>query len=243
MNPRAVAIVAAAWLALGSAGTWALAQNAAAVRYDDIKGLPLHEVPTKSPSPTTAAVFLSGDGGWAGMDRRVSEDLAAHGVSVVGLDSRAYLMKARTPDEAAADIARVIRHYTTQWAVQHVALVGYSRGADMAPFIVNRLPERPSLRVGAGRATRASRAGQLPVSLGGPADRNVEAVGSPRSSRSWSAFAGHAGAVRLREGREGIVMPPRRHERCPGRQARRAATISMVTTTRSRRRSFDSSHL
>jgi len=140
MNPRAVSIVAAAWLALGSAGTWALAQNAAAARYDDIKGLPLHEVPTKSPSPTTAAVFLSGDGGWAGLDRRVSEDLAAHGVSVVGLDSRAYLMKTRTPDEAAADIARVMRHYTTQWAVQHVALVGYSRGADMAPFVVNRLP-------------------------------------------------------------------------------------------------------
>ncbi|HEX5075191.1 MAG TPA: AcvB/VirJ family lysyl-phosphatidylglycerol hydrolase [Gemmatimonadaceae bacterium] len=141
MSPRAVSIVAAVWLALGFAGTGALAQNAAAAPYDDVNGLPLHVVPTKSPSPTsTAAVFLSGDGGWAGLDRRVAEDLAAHGVSVVGLDSRAYLMKAKTPDEAAADVARVMRHYTTEWAAQHVALVGYSRGADMAPFIVNRLP-------------------------------------------------------------------------------------------------------
>ena len=139
MNPRAVSIVAAAWLALGSAGTRVLAQNAPVIRDDGVKGLPLHEVPTKSPAPTAVAIFLSGDGGWAGLDRRVSDDLAAHGVSVVGLDSRAYLMKTRTPDEAAADVARVMRHYTAQWAVQHVAVVGYSRGADMAPFVVNRL--------------------------------------------------------------------------------------------------------
>jgi type IV secretory pathway VirJ component len=37
-------------------------------------------------------------------------------------------------------MARVIRHYTARWNVQRLALVGYSRGADMAPFIVNRLP-------------------------------------------------------------------------------------------------------
>jgi len=140
MNARAVSVVAAAWLALGPAWTSLRAQNAAAVRDDDVKGLPLHELPSKSPSPTAVAIFLSGDGGWAGLDRRVSEDLAAHGVSVVGLDSRSYLMKTRTPDEAAADVARMMRHYTAQWAVQHVALVGYSRGADMAPFVVNRLP-------------------------------------------------------------------------------------------------------
>ncbi len=140
MNPRAVSIAAAAWLALGSAGTSTLAQNTTAVRDDDVRGLPLHVVPTKSPSPTAVAIFLSGDGGWAGLDRRVSDDLAARGVSVVGLDTRSYLMKARTPDEAAADVARVMRHYTAQWAVQRIAVVGYSRGADLAPFVVNRLP-------------------------------------------------------------------------------------------------------
>jgi len=140
MNPRAVSIAAAAWLALGSAGTSTLAQNTTPVRDDDVRGLPLHVVPTKSPSPTAVAIFLSGDGGWAGLDRRVSDDLAARGVSVVGLDTRSYLMKARTPDEAAADVARVMRHYTAQWAVQRIAVVGYSRGADLAPFVVNRLP-------------------------------------------------------------------------------------------------------
>ena len=140
MNGRAVSIAAAAWLALGSAVASAVAQNTTAIRDDDVGGLPLHVVVTKAPSPTAVTIFLSGDGGWAGLDRRISDDLAARGVAVVGLDTRSYLMKARTPDEAAGDVARVMRHYTAQWAVQHVAVVGYSRGADLAPFVVNRLP-------------------------------------------------------------------------------------------------------
>lgn len=142
MSVRAVSIVTAAWIALGSGVVPVAAQKAARVGPDDdVSALPLHVVATKAPSPTALAVFLSGDGGWAGVDRRVSEDLAARGVAVVGLDSRSYLMKVRTPDEAAADVARVIRRYTAQWAVQRVAVVGYSRGADIAPFIVNRLPD------------------------------------------------------------------------------------------------------
>jgi len=141
MSVRAVSIVTAAWLALGSGAVPAEAQKATRVADDDVSALPLHVVATKSPSPTALTVFLSGDGGWAGVDRRVSEDLAARGVAVVGLDSRSYLMKARTPDEAAADVARVIRRYTMLWGVQRVAIVGYSRGADIAPFIVNRLPD------------------------------------------------------------------------------------------------------
>jgi type IV secretory pathway VirJ component len=86
------------------------------------------------------AVVLTGDGGWAPIDRRIAADFSARGVPVVGLDSRAYLKIERSPEEAAADVARVIRKYTSQWAVQRIAIVGYSRGADMAPFIANRLP-------------------------------------------------------------------------------------------------------
>jgi type IV secretory pathway VirJ component len=107
---------------------------------NDVGGLPLHLVTTKGGSPAALAIILSGDGGWAGIDKRIGDNLAAHGVAVVGLDSRSYLMNGKTPDEVAGDIARVIRHFTAQWSVQRVALVGYSRGADMAPFIANRLP-------------------------------------------------------------------------------------------------------
>jgi type IV secretory pathway VirJ component len=106
------------------------------------------------------AVMLTGDGGWAANDKRIADEHAERGVAVVGFDSRSYLMKARTPGEAAADVARGIRHYSAQLGGQRVALVGYSRGADIAPFIANRLPvtlrERLALIALLGPAERAN---------------------------------------------------------------------------------------
>lgn len=138
---RVVTTVAATLLSMGAvAGPVAAQKKPVARGGSDVGGLPLHLVAMKSGSPAALAIILSGDGGWAGIDKRIGDNLAAHGVAVVGLDSRSYLMNGKTPDEAADDIARVMRHFTAQWSVQRVALVGYSRGADMAPFIANRLP-------------------------------------------------------------------------------------------------------
>jgi type IV secretory pathway VirJ component len=86
------------------------------------------------------AVFLSGDGGWVGLDRGVADELANHGIAVVGWDSLKYFWSARTPQGAAADLDRVLRHYAGAWGKAHALLVGYSQGADTMPFMVNRLP-------------------------------------------------------------------------------------------------------
>jgi type IV secretory pathway VirJ component len=104
------------------------------------------------------ALFLSGDGGWAKLVRDVSHVLVDSGIAVVGLNSRAYLGRRRTPDEIAADAARLIAHYRSAWGRDSVLLIGYSRGADIVPFIANRLP--PSLR-----------ARVALVALRGPAER------------------------------------------------------------------------
>ena len=107
---------------------------------DDIARLPLHVVtPTRS-APTAVAIVLSGDGGWADIDKRLAESLVARGMGVVGLDSRAYFMTKRSPDESARDAARLMRHFTTAWSTTRIVLIGYGRGADVAPFIANRLP-------------------------------------------------------------------------------------------------------
>jgi type IV secretory pathway VirJ component len=87
------------------------------------------------------AVFLSGDGGWVGLDRGVADELAQHGIAVVGWDSLKYFWQARTPQGAAADLDRVLRHYASSWGKSHALLIGYSQGADTMPFMVNRLPE------------------------------------------------------------------------------------------------------
>ena len=108
-----------------------------------VADLPLVPVPSTVPSDTLA-VLLSGDGGWAGIDKQLAAKLAAAGVPVVGLDSLRYFWSARTPDGLAQDLDRVMRSFAVQWKKTRVILIGYSQGADMLPFAVNRLPATSS---------------------------------------------------------------------------------------------------
>jgi len=107
----------------------------------DIKGLPVIEIPASGSSREDFAIVLSGDGGWAGLDRKIAELLSAkHGVSVVGFNCLAYFLNRRTPEGAAGDVERILRHYCGVWAKSRIILIGYSFGADVLPFIASRLP-------------------------------------------------------------------------------------------------------
>lgn len=113
---------------------------------ESVQDLPLREVPAAQPGKVMALV-MSGDGNWAHFIAQLSDTLAARGVSVVGLESRAYLSHPRTPEETAQDMTRVIRAYLRRWGADSVLVVGFSRGADFAPFVVNRLPPEVRDRV------------------------------------------------------------------------------------------------
>ena len=93
------------------------------------------------------AIIMSGDGGWAGLDQDVAAALSAKGIPVVGLDSLRYYWTARTPDGLAADTDRMIRYYLAHFGKQRVLLIGYSQGADVLPFAVNRLPDATRARL------------------------------------------------------------------------------------------------
>lgn len=108
-----------------------------------VADLPLVLVPSTVPSDTLA-VLLSGDGGWAGIDKQLAAKLAAAGLPVVGLDSLRYFWSARTPEGLAQDLDRVMRSFAAQWKKRRVILIGYSQGADVLPFAVNRLPATSS---------------------------------------------------------------------------------------------------
>lgn len=110
-----------------------------ALRPLQINDLPVNEVHAEGNSDEFA-LLLTGDGGWAGLDQELAAHLAAGGLPTVGLNSLKYFWTQRTADEAAQDVARIIRHYLASWNKKRVLLVGYSFGADVLPFIVNRLP-------------------------------------------------------------------------------------------------------
>jgi type IV secretory pathway VirJ component len=116
-----------------------LASGEVATAPTALRDLPITEVPATGQGPDVFAVMISGDGGWARLDKGLSAELARRGIPVAGLDSLHYFWRARTPDETAADIDRIIDHYATHWHRQHVLLIGYSFGADVMPAVFNRL--------------------------------------------------------------------------------------------------------
>ncbi len=107
-----------------------------------LEDLPIVEVPAEEGAPKSDlfAVLLSGDGGWAGLDKEVAAALSKRGVPVAGIDSLRYFWHERTPDGLAQDVDRLLRYYAYHWDKKRALLIGYSQGADVMPFVVNRLP-------------------------------------------------------------------------------------------------------
>ncbi|HEY0513383.1 MAG TPA: AcvB/VirJ family lysyl-phosphatidylglycerol hydrolase [Thermoanaerobaculia bacterium] len=105
-----------------------------------VKGVPLIEVPARAPGGGEMAVLLSGDGGWAVTDKGLSERLAKGGIPVAGWNALRYFIRRKKPDRVARDLERVLRVYLPLWHKEKVILIGYSFGADVVPFLVNRLP-------------------------------------------------------------------------------------------------------
>ena len=114
--------------------------EASAARGPEIQDLPITTVRATVQEAGVLALLLTGDGGWAGLDRDLAAHLAQRGVATVGFNSLRYFWHQRTPEEAAGDVTRVIEHFLSAWKKTHFIVIGYSFGADVAPFIVNRLP-------------------------------------------------------------------------------------------------------
>lgn len=107
----------------------------------DVADLPLTDIAPTTPPRGRIAIVLTGDGGWAGLDQGVAGALAADGVQVVGFSTLKYFWKPRTPDDAAAAVARVVGHYAAEHPDARFALIGYSFGASLVPVVLNRLPD------------------------------------------------------------------------------------------------------
>ena len=101
--------------------------------------VPLVEIAAPAPGHLGAIIY-SGDGGWRDLDKTIGETLADRGVPVVGVDSLRYFWRAKTPERVAADLSAIISACRAAWGDVQLILIGYSFGADVLPFAVNRLP-------------------------------------------------------------------------------------------------------
>ena len=105
-----------------------------------LSDLPLHEVAARADGGRLLCLHVTGDGGYGVTDKGIAEGLAGQGVPAVVLNSLHYFWKERTPQQTTDDVARVLRYYLATWHKDRAVLVGYSRGADVLPFVVSRLP-------------------------------------------------------------------------------------------------------
>lgn len=113
---------------------------------EPVSDLPLRPFAAAVPS-TVMAIMLTGESGWVGIDRTITQTLLNRGVPVVGFDMPAYLKTKRTPDQMSADLARVVRFYLDSWAADSVLLIGDARGASALTIMAARLPDDLRSRV------------------------------------------------------------------------------------------------
>jgi type IV secretory pathway VirJ component len=107
----------------------------------EVSDLPLEVVPSADTSNHILVVHLTGDGGWGITDRGLAKTLSDSGISVVGLNTLHYFWKEKDADRSSKDLERILRYYMTTWNKNEIILSGYSLGADVLPFMANRLPQ------------------------------------------------------------------------------------------------------
>ena len=115
----------------------------------DVRDLPLVELAATKQKGDRFAIMISGDGGWRRIDTKVTDKLRADGMPVVGFLANDYFRTRRTPDQCGCALERVIRYYRIVFKKPNVVLIGYSRGADVLPFMASRIPLdlKPSVKL------------------------------------------------------------------------------------------------
>lgn len=108
-------------------------------RFDGL-GLPLQV--TWPDHARQAVIFVSGDGGWADLDRTVARELAADGIAVIGWNTLRYFWSAKTPERFRADLARVLEEVPADVSV---AAGGFSFGAEVVPAALAAGPRTGAL--------------------------------------------------------------------------------------------------
>jgi len=123
------------------------AEDAVNPKPDSLADLPLVENGLPQPRGKPLAIIVTGDGGWASIDRDIGGAMNKSGVNVVGLNSLQYFWSEKTPEQSAKDLDRILRWYEDAWRPSSIMLIGYSLGAEALPFMVNNLPPDQQSRI------------------------------------------------------------------------------------------------
>lgn len=88
--------------------------------------------------------YISGDGGLNKFSTGLCESLNHNGFDVVALNSKSYFYNKKTPDQTTQDISNYLTKKLAGRTNPKIVFIGYSFGADVLPFVLNRLPKNIS---------------------------------------------------------------------------------------------------
>jgi len=80
--------------------------------------------------------YISGDGGFNKFSTSFMQALNQQGYAVIGLNAKDYFWEKKKPEDAAKAIEAGINEIDKQWKKKNIILIGYSFGADLAPFML-----------------------------------------------------------------------------------------------------------
>jgi type IV secretory pathway VirJ component len=106
--------------------------------------LPVITYPSADAGARKLMILFSGDGGWLDFEDQLAAGFGAEGFETVGFNSRTYFWSSKTPQQTADDVMLLINKYAAVYKTNRIYLCGYSFGADVVPFIYNRLS--PSIK-------------------------------------------------------------------------------------------------
>jgi len=85
--------------------------------------------------------YISGDGGYTNFSEGICKAINNAGYNIASLNSKVYFDDKKTPQQTTNDISGYLNSELGKRKEQHFILAGYSFGADIAPFVVNLLPD------------------------------------------------------------------------------------------------------
>ncbi|MGN7787020.1 AcvB/VirJ family lysyl-phosphatidylglycerol hydrolase [Niabella sp. 22666] len=91
----------------------------------------------KGKQDSCMVLYISGDGGFNSFSDSFCSGINRTGINVLAIDAKSYFWKRKTPEQTTTDIEKYISAILKRKDQQFV-MIGYSFGADVTPFIVNR---------------------------------------------------------------------------------------------------------
>ena len=82
--------------------------------------------------------YISGDGGFNNFSKTFSQELHRYGYDVFVLNTKKYFWTKKTPLQASQETENYLKQITKNRNNKKIIIIGYSYGADVAPFIYNR---------------------------------------------------------------------------------------------------------